>query len=109
MKINQNQNQAQFKEDTEKVRKTMSDSLNMHLKEEEFLQNVLDSDAQILKSLVEDVEKIERNITLIADRNKEMKNQILEYRRKINMERDNLVKASRKLYDQTNEIINTKG
>lgn len=103
------QHQSQSKEDIEKVRKTMTDSLNMHIKEEEFLQITLDSYSQMLKGLVEDSERMEKNITLISDRNKEMKNQILEYRRKINMERDNLVRASKKLYEQTNEVINTKG
>ena len=104
-----NQHQIKFKENAEFIRNTVTESLTMHIKEEEYLQSLLDSDSHLLKSLVEDVEKIERNIAIISNRNKDIKNQIVEYRRKINMEKDNLVKASKKLYDQTNELINSKG
>jgi len=103
-----NQHQINNQESAELIKSKIKDSLNTHLKEQEFLESVLESDSQLLKDLVEDVEKMERNINLISNKNKEMKNQILEYRRKINMEKDNLVKASKKLYEQTNETINTK-
>jgi hypothetical protein len=104
-----NQHQINLKENAEFLRNKMTESLTMHIKEEEYLQSLLDFDSQLLKSLVEDVEKIERNITIISNRNKDLKNHIVDYRRKINMEKDNLVKASKKLYDQTNELINNKG
>jgi len=104
-----NQHQINNQESAELIKSKIKDSLNTHLKEQEFLESVLESDSQLLKDLVEDVEKMERNINLISNKNKEMKNQILEYRRKINMEKDNLVKASKKLYKQTNKTINPKG
>lgn len=95
--------------DIQKIKDTLSNSLNVQLQNNEFLQNSLDSDKLLLDSLIEDVEKINRQINLVSEKNKQLKDDILEYRRKINMERDNLIKATSKLYAQTNELINNKG
>ncbi len=95
--------------DVNKVRDSVTNSLNMQIKEGEFLQSILESDKQIFESLLEDIEKINKQISTVAEKNKYLKDQILEYRRKINMEKDNLVKAANKLYAQSNELMNTKG
>lgn len=92
-----------------KIITTVNNSLNNHIQEGEFLQNILESDKHLLNSLIDDAEKINKQIIIVTEKNKFMRDEILEYRRKINMERDNLIKATNKLYGQTNEIINTKG
>jgi len=92
-----------------KIKSSLNNSLNNHIQEGEFLQNILESDKQLLHSLQDDVEKINKQIISVTDKNKLLRDEIVEYRRKINMERDNLIRATNKLYSQTNEIINTKG
>jgi len=92
-----------------KVKESLNNSLNMHIQESQFLENILESEKQLLNSLIEDVDKINKQVNLITEKNRVLREEILEYRRKINMERDNLVKATSKLYGQTNDLVNNKG
>jgi len=107
--LNKNNNNLINSNDVQKIKETISNSLNLQMQNNEFLQTTLDSEKLLLDSLIEDVEKVNRQINLVSEKNKQIKDEILEYRRKINMERDNLVKATSKLYAQTNELINNKG
>lgn len=95
--------------DIQKVKDTLNNTLNQQIQEGEFLNYILESDKQLLNSLLDEVEKISRQSNKIAEENKFYKDQILEYRRKINMEKDNLIKVTSKLYNQTNELMNAKG
>ncbi len=106
---NKNNNNIINTKDVQKVKDSLSNSLNSQMQNNEFLQSTLDSDKLLFDSLLEDVEKINKQLYSVSEKNKQLKDEILEYRRKINMERDNLVKATSKLYSQTNELISSKG
>lgn len=104
-RINSNANISELHD----IKKSLNNSLNNHLQENEFLLKIAESDKQLLDSISEDIEKINRQIYSITDKNRTLREEILEYRRKINMEKDNLIKSTNKLYGQTNDLIHSKG
>jgi len=108
-KINSQNHSNTNSNDLDKIKTTLTNSLNNHIEESEFLQNVIESDKQLLYSLIEDMEKINKHISNVVEQNKVLRDEILEYRRRINFQRDNLIKGTNRLYEQTYDIIKTKG
>jgi hypothetical protein len=85
---------------------------NIHketVQENQFLNKVLDDDNILLSNILEDIEKINRTINLVNEKNKFLKEQIIEIRRRINTENDSLTKAISTLNQRTNEFFNNQG
>lgn len=74
------------------------------VQENQFLNKTLDFDNNLLKNLQDDVERINKIILSLNEKNKELKDQILDTRRKINIERDNLTKTTSQIIQKTNEF-----
>lgn len=87
----------------------MTNIYNNSVEENQFLNKIYDEDSSLLRNLMEDVEKINRNISSITDKNKQLRDQILDIRRRINIERDNLSKAATTLNNKSNELIKNQG
>ena len=54
-------------------------------------------------------EKLEAIINMVNEKNKLVKDQIIEVRRKINLEKENLCKLNQTLNQKTNELIGNQG
>lgn len=81
---------------------------NEKLAENKFLEQTLEEEARLLKSLREEVEKIYLNISQVEQRNSQMKNMIIEVRRQISIEKDKLSKGIYELNQVTHEMLKTQ-
>jgi hypothetical protein len=77
------------------------------IQENQFLQKTLEDDTNLLNDLVNDMERINKNIVSMNEKNKMLREQILEVRKKINQEKDNIVKATMTLNQKSNELMQT--
>jgi hypothetical protein len=75
------------------------------IQENQFLQKTLEDDTGLLNDLVNDLERINKNIQNMNDKNKQLREQILEVRKKINQEKDNIVKATMTLNNKSTELL----
>jgi len=89
------------------IQNNMQNLYQESLNENTFLIKLLEEDQILLDNLTEDLSRVIKNTELINEKNSSLKNKILEIRRKINLERDNLAKANMNLQNKTNELINT--
>lgn len=94
-------------ENLKSVQGNMQNLYQDSVNENVFLNKVLEEDQNLLDNLTEDISRIIKNIESINEKNSTLKNKILELRRKINLERDNLAKANMNLQNKTNELILT--
>jgi len=78
------------------------------VQENTFLTKVHDEDNMLLNNLLEDLEKINKNINNVNHKNGLIKEQITEIRRRINLERDNISKAMTTLNQKTGELISNQ-
>ena len=62
--------------------------------ENKFLTRELDDNVKLLNSFIDDIEKMNRLIANTDQKAKSIKDEIVEYRRKINIENDEMVKIS---------------
>lgn len=77
---------------------------NYCIQENQSLNRELEEDKNLLNSLLQDVEKVNKSIAVINEKNRELREFITETRRRINIERDNLSKATSTLAQKTNEL-----
>jgi hypothetical protein len=105
---NTNANQGNFsffQSNVDKMNNIYAESIQQN----SFLTKTLEEDNQLLKSLMEETEKINKNIFTLNEKNKELREQITEIRRRINIEKDNLSKAVINMNMRTTEFINIQG
>jgi chaperonin cofactor prefoldin len=95
------------------ARNNINDKFNniytQSIQENQFLQKTLEDDTNLLNELMSDIERINKNIQTMNDKNKTLREQILEIRKRINQEKDNLVKTTMTLNQKTTELIQTSG
>lgn len=96
------------KEELLNLKETTNQIYNNTVHENQFLNKVLEEDTASLKNILEDIEKVNKNINLLNEKNKMIRENITEIRRKINLEKDNLSKAILISKDKTNEIISNQ-
>jgi len=81
---------------------------NEKLAENKFLEQTLEEETKLLKSLREEFEKIYLNISHVEQRNSQIKSMIVDVRKQISLEKENLSKGIYQLNQVTNEMLRTQ-
>ncbi len=82
---------------------------NDKLADNKFLEQTLEEETRLLNKLRDEVEKVHLNISQVNQRNSQIKNQILEIRRQIELEKNNLSKGLSEFNQITNEMMRSQG
>jgi hypothetical protein len=91
------------------VNETFNNIQKEAIAQNQYLTKIIDEDRSLLITLGEEVDKVTANINMINEKNKYLKDQILDLRRKINFEKDNLVKSNLEYSQKVNELISNNG
>ena len=100
-----NSNKSLSFDNLRNIQTSLPNVLQESQNENNFLTKVLEEDQNLLDNITEDLIKVMNNIERINEKNSILKTKILDIRRKINLERDNLLKANMTFQTKSNELI----
>jgi hypothetical protein len=98
-----------FKDLRNNINEKFNNIYTQSIQDNQFLQKTLEDDNNLVNDLLGDLEKINKNILNMNDKNKLLREQILEVRKRINQEKDNIAKAVMTMNQKTTEFMQNSG